>query len=498
MTLTINPSDYAQLLAKYQPKVIETEAENDLAIAKAQELDIRTTMKISEIYLKNYLQFRNFHLNLAYPNTGKPLDKVCFIGANGTGKSTLLKIINILFLAINDRAIIPEVLEYNLGNFNFNSLIGCRIEIKSESIYIFLTHKGILASTDDSLLEEFLENDFNFRDLSEAQWKIFEQKTDILSLNKIRFKAKSPNIVCYSTSDSVNLGNNNLPDTNLNKALELFKDFPIFCDASSSNFKDFWKTVIYQIKQRERDYLQFLETSENQNLKVSDVKERFNKEYPEILTELAEQWNLILERAGLEFDVENAKIPVQLHDNLEAYIRLCKSKKVISYNKLSTGIRNFIFQLGHIYALYFNRDIKQGFLLIDEPESSLFPDLLYDLIDRYLSIIQNTQFFVATHSPIIAAQFEPAERFILEFDDDGYVNARLGVSPEGDDPNDLLANDFVVRSLYGKKGIEQWERYLYLRRKIVETEDLEEKKSLLREYSSIGNAYNFLPNEISE
>jgi HTH-type transcriptional regulator/antitoxin HigA len=29
MTLTINPSDYVQLLAKYQPKVIETEAEND-------------------------------------------------------------------------------------------------------------------------------------------------------------------------------------------------------------------------------------------------------------------------------------------------------------------------------------------------------------------------------------------------------------------------------------------------------------------------------------
>ena len=29
MTLTINPSDYAQLLAKYQPKVISTEAEND-------------------------------------------------------------------------------------------------------------------------------------------------------------------------------------------------------------------------------------------------------------------------------------------------------------------------------------------------------------------------------------------------------------------------------------------------------------------------------------
>ncbi|MEO1802224.1 MAG: transcriptional regulator, partial [Cyanobacteria bacterium J06629_2] len=39
MTLTINPSDYTQLLAKYQPKVIETEAENDRAIELAQELE---------------------------------------------------------------------------------------------------------------------------------------------------------------------------------------------------------------------------------------------------------------------------------------------------------------------------------------------------------------------------------------------------------------------------------------------------------------------------
>ena len=39
MTLTINPSDYAQLLAKYQPKVISTEAENDRAIELAHELE---------------------------------------------------------------------------------------------------------------------------------------------------------------------------------------------------------------------------------------------------------------------------------------------------------------------------------------------------------------------------------------------------------------------------------------------------------------------------
>lgn len=39
MTLITNPESYAQLLVKYQPKVIETEAENDRAIALVQELE---------------------------------------------------------------------------------------------------------------------------------------------------------------------------------------------------------------------------------------------------------------------------------------------------------------------------------------------------------------------------------------------------------------------------------------------------------------------------
>ncbi|MGB3536153.1 MAG: transcriptional regulator [Microcoleaceae cyanobacterium] len=48
MTLTINPSDYGQLLAKYQPKVIETEAENERAIKLAQELEYKVNRSNEE------------------------------------------------------------------------------------------------------------------------------------------------------------------------------------------------------------------------------------------------------------------------------------------------------------------------------------------------------------------------------------------------------------------------------------------------------------------
>ena len=460
-------------------------------------------MKISEIYINNYLQFRNFQLNLTYSDTSRPLSKVCFIGANATGKSTLLRIIVNFINNIEQIFTRRNKLELLFKGFNSDSLMYFCIQEESDFIYILMTRQGNFCFSNsvwhDYIYQKLSDVDFNFRAIPVRERGEFEKKSDSSLLDKIRLFFNSHDIVSYAQSDRVSLiKNSDLPQANLNQALPLFQIFPIYHDVSCSNVDGFWKVLIYQIKKRESDYLKFLEEPENQNLKVSEVKEEFERENPEILTKLAEQWNLILERTGLEFDTENAKIPVQLNENLEAYIRLRDSKKNIPYNDLSTGIRNFIFQVGHIYALYFNRDIQRGFLFIDEPELSLFPDLLFDLIDRYCSIIQNTQFFVVTHSPIIAAQFEPSERFILEFDDDGYVHPRLGISPEGDDPNDLLANDFVVRSLYGKKGVEQWERYLYLRRKIVETEDMKEKKELLREYSSIGNAYNFLPNEISE
>ncbi len=48
MTLTINPESYSQLLALYQPKVIETEAENDLAIARATELEHKVERSLEE------------------------------------------------------------------------------------------------------------------------------------------------------------------------------------------------------------------------------------------------------------------------------------------------------------------------------------------------------------------------------------------------------------------------------------------------------------------
>lgn len=48
MTLTFNQDEYGTLLAQYQPKPITTEAENEKAIALAQELEHRSHLSEEE------------------------------------------------------------------------------------------------------------------------------------------------------------------------------------------------------------------------------------------------------------------------------------------------------------------------------------------------------------------------------------------------------------------------------------------------------------------
>ena len=127
----------------------------------------------------------------------------------------------------------------------------------------------------------------------------------------------------------------------------------------------------------------------------------------------------------------------------------------------------------------------------------MYPDFLYDLIETYTELTQNTQFFVSTHSPIIAAQFEPFERFILDFDDNAKIVVRKGTIPVGDDPNDILSKDFYVRNLMGKEGVKKWERYIELKSLIQKEKDIETKSQLADEFIEIGNAYNFDLNAIS-
>lgn len=447
-------------------------------------------MKISKIIIPNFQQFRNFQLDLTYPEnhpkSGKSLDKVCFIGKNATGKTTLLEILNELFKEV-------EIVPTTPGNHWFLAKL-IHSNAQFYKIYGHTSTKFIISNNkSDKIISNLSYDNFNYnKNIQNLNKFVLIDPPKIQKISSLFHPRNSSNlfISCPAESEINELIKiEDVPETDLNNALREYERSYNSKVVSNNTVKDFWEQIIYLEKKRENDFKEYLQ--KNKDRVYGEVEKEFDKNNPTILKEIAKLWNKILEKAGLYFDYENAKNPIQLTDNLLAYIKLKSTNETIPYNKLSSGIRNFIFRLGHIYSLYFNRKIKNGFILIDEPENSLYPDFLYDLIDIYKGIIHNTQFFVATHNPIIAAQFDPAERIHLDFDEMGYVTARKGITPEGDDPNDILEKDFLIRNLLGKKGEENWKRFLELKTLIEKETEKNRKYELMNEYLQIGGTYNF-------
>lgn len=480
-------------------------------------------MKICKLYLPDFQQFKHLELDFTHPETGEPLDKICLIGPNGTGKTTLLEFL-IRFLQN------PQ--KYFIEKGAIQILVGGR------KVWCVATSMAWEVSRDEGqfevlgrpylFLDPLVEQEPDWQadlcdfpvpvdlkqnsdaDIAEhllrkydLQNKYGEYVLSIQAHESIRTEIQLNPQTDLLVYDRAEAGSNqffalkDVPTASVDEALALLQTFPVYHEVSASTISDFWRTLIYHLKLREQQREGYERQPENLEKTKRQLIDEFDREHPDIMERLAGLWNGILAQAGLELDLDSISHPVQLTDNLKAYIRVKATGEQIPYQKLSTGIRNFLFRFGHVYSLFFERDIKRGFLFVDEPENSLFPDLLLGLVDLYRQVTtdrqgeQKTQIFMATHNPLVAAQFQPYERIILDWKEDGTVSARRGSAPVGDDPNDVLRKDFEISSLLGPEGQKMWERYLNLRRALRQTQDPEDKKRLLSEISTIGNAYEF-------
>jgi hypothetical protein len=196
------------------------------------------------------------------------------------------------------------------------------------------------------------------------------------------------------------------------------------------------------------------------------------------LVEFAELFDPILNKLNLQVDTVNTEYAIPIKSKI--------NDDVIPFSGLSTGTKGLLFSLFPLFEL----DTKDSIILVDEPERSLFPDMQIELIDRFRAIAPDSQLIVATHSPFIAAAFEPEERFILYFNEKGKVAVRRGESPIGDDPNDILRNDFNV-DYYNEFGKNAYKRYTELKRDAAQEVEPTKKKKLIIEAAKLGDKYNF-------
>lgn len=464
-------------------------------------------MRICKIYIHDFQQFKDFTLDLTDPN-GEPLEKVCLIGRNGTGKTTLLRILATNFSIFE---MSNPVLDFTFGYIKYktDSHTGYRFKFGNffgqtggdEQNKIFETYNWATALT-------------NYQQFSHKATEYVKETFQGFPFSTVYQNGKTihaPEITSSIFIDSFSLPisqkitaedkkNKGLPKSSVANALtrdDNRQKEKIGADSAN----DFWTILLRKFLLRNQNYAKFLEKNEDKT--VRELREIFDAENPKILEKIGALWNKILEKSGLELDLESINAPALPYENLEMFIRNKYTKETIPYYALSEGIRNFIFKVGHLYSLYFNREIENGFVFYDEPETSLHADFLYDFVSEYLNFMTNTQLFIATHSEIIASQFEPYERVILEYDRDDLtrVRARKGIAPIGDDPNDVLKKDFNTK-VHNRhpKAKDAWNRYLELSELIANNEaDKTQRKAWVQEYLQIGQAYNFPePQNLSE
>ncbi len=451
-------------------------------------------MKITGIDIGEYRQFKNIKFDFTYPEDyrivekrGQPLEKVCFIGQSGTGKTTLLNVIWDLVYSIEKIVRLhsgpPREFPYK-GEFLPDHVEDTKYSFNLDGVEIFFDRNEHIAKADEDFVKIWFEKltvsqQEKLSDISklciyvkdsiarEADAFLFDQKNQPQAFSDFVKTDTEIEQEKNSTQQKINkVGASKLVSLGDLKSLStwqyILNDINHY-DETSQNF-----------------LLNLVQNTDNRSVSLfMEAAQRWMDLTPNPRTDLAENClNPILKNFHLETDIKAGAVPITLRT---------KQGTKIPNNTLSTGTRQILATAIPIYKF----DTKDTVILFDEPERSLFPDIQRELVKYYTGLAPEAQFFFATHSPIIAAAFEPCERFILYFDENGEVNYRNGVAPIGDDPNDILHADFGLNELMLDEGLEAYQKYRQLGALIRQETDEEKKNKLIAERLELGNRYNF-------
>lgn len=436
-------------------------------------------MKIRRLKIDSYRHLENLEFDFTYQSgekKGQPLEKICLIGQSATGKTSILELIKdayTLFVKFGDDS--SNVLTATNGN-NTKKIIPLEYRII------------------------FSEADFIHQDL---EINVEHSSINLIQKNQEINKHYPTDILLYYFTSEIIASSNfdiitqNPTSKNLNKGEDW--QAPIEKNIDFSIIKNTYEVLEFNEKTNELIWNYFLQDIAKYREKLTQkgadlINMGLHADYKRIASEM-EQWkidnpnpsellgnnilNPILKKLHLEVD------PVDTSSHIS--LKHINNNKPIPTKSLSTGSKQLILNSLPLYKL----ETKETIILIDEPERSLYPDVQIELMDHYQRLAPEAQFIVATHSPFIAAAFEPDERFILYFDDEGKVAVKKGSSPIGDDPNDILKSDFGLTHLMNEKGIDAYRQYIRLKEEMASEKDSEKKDKLMLEVVTLGNKYKF-------
>ena len=362
-------------------------------------------MKITRIELKGYNQFKDVVIDLTYPKghekEGKPLDKICIIGQSGSGKTTLLRLIK-WFVSLtrdvgkNVRLPVPPEngvkMEVRLFDFNY------RMGNTGEYPFFYFDWDSDIEELDFfQLLRE------NFKKINPL---LFNFPTEVITGDNGEEKGESDTLQMLDKVIAVQVSPY-MNKLNLGRSI----DFAV------GDVNKTLGNILEDIKKHQEQEILF----NNQIAKASSPKAasrkkgEFNKwlkQNPNPLALMAEHYlDDLLFYLGL-------KVKSDIDENTISHLGSIQLQtlagRYVPGSFWSTGTRHLVESTVPLYKL----KPQNAVILIDEPDRSLYPDIQKGIIDTYVNLAPGSQFFFATHSPIIAASFEPWEIVELKFDDE--------------------------------------------------------------------------------
>lgn len=362
-------------------------------------------MKIAKIKLKNYHLFEDITIDLTYPQrhkkAGEPLDKVCIIGQSGTGKTSLIRLIN-WFISGNRRIeegiVLPlpppgsvemEIRFSDIGYSLYNSdrapfvrpifRRGNPLDMDNQiTDHIKKTKPLLINFPAERLSERF------FKESTEKKEKESKKTGDIDK--DIPPFGLYPQVIDFAFRD---------PKKNLDyflKDIEEYRTNKLYFLNEISKLKSQPKPIAKKIQEKQREEREWL------------------KNNPDPVKTLADEFlDEILQHLGLKVKIELDRPSIR---NLE-YIQLqTLSGQDVPGEYWSTGTHQLVMNALPLFQL----KPKDAIILFDEPERSLYPDIQSMIIPFYIRPTEECQFFFATHSLIVASAFKPWEIVKLKFD----------------------------------------------------------------------------------
>ncbi len=373
-------------------------------------------MKISNIKIQHYHQFKNLTLDLTYPEghekARQPLDKVCIIGQSGTGKTSLLRLFRAI---IND-----EHVSSDMTNIVATSHLGGLRRVATikngKFTYDYPDKNKSLSMPKDNGEGHISIKPSNYPSEEELFDDYYQESTRVIYFPTTLAMFSINTLEEKNVRTFIGIKNNRKTQSQNETLSNKFLDFTY-----DSVFELWNSSIIRNIKEYRNKVIQF-------NQKVTKALEKGVDEAEVALNEF-KKWKRTtvnpiipyaenLDRILNEFCLEvNTDFTYESEEDI-TFIEIKHRVGIeVPFSGWSTGSLQVIFTATPLLQLNTNR----GIILMDEPETSLFPDIQEKIIPFYTEIAPHAQFFFATHSPIIASCFEPWEVVELRFDEQGYV-----------------------------------------------------------------------------